>query len=159
MYVYRVWLLTATRFSQDHRKPAQLHLSWWACRRMKLGLFRVYWYGYNFEIWTWRGVVLKYIPYLEWGFLGPPKVAYYGNQMATSSVWHRLRPFHRLKMIPGNVSISWVRRLVLAALFWPYWSPSDLKSISKRSQSDLPMSSGFSKLPNLENVAKYRVLV
>jgi hypothetical protein len=36
-----------------------------------------------------------------------PKKAIFG-------VWHRVRPFHRPKMIPGSVSISWVKRVMLA---------------------------------------------
>ena len=46
--------------------------------------------------------------------------------MAISSLWHRMRPFQRLKMIPGSVSISRVRRFVLAAQFCPILSPQNI---------------------------------
>ena len=54
--------------------------------------------------------MVTYIPYLG----GPRGLLLKLPIMAISSVWHRLSPFQRLKMIPGSVSISSVRRVVLA---------------------------------------------
>ena len=40
-----------------------------------------------------------------WSSRAPPQVAY-SCIMAISSLWHRMSPFQRLKMIPSGVSIS-----------------------------------------------------
>ena len=42
------------------------------------------------------------VPYLGWGLIRNPQV----SKKAISSVWHRVRPFHRPRMVPGSVSIS-----------------------------------------------------
>ena len=54
--------------------------------------------GYIITIFGWSSGLLLKLPILE-----------------LSSVWHRLSPFQRLKMIPGSVGISYIRSVVLAA--------------------------------------------
>jgi hypothetical protein len=57
--------------------------------------------------------MVTYIPYLG----GPRGLLLKLPIMAISSVWHRLTlsPFQRLKMIPSSMSISSLRKIMLAS--------------------------------------------